>query len=58
MIVGHNPEMDYFLDIVCDVYEHMPTGAIAVIELPVDDWSELDIDTSGELVNFWKPREI
>jgi phosphohistidine phosphatase len=58
MIVGHNPEMDYFLDTVCDVYEHMPTGAIAVINLPIDDWKEINTEISGELVSFWKPREI
>lgn len=58
MIVGHNPEMDYFLDMVCDVYEHMVTASIAEIDLPIEKWDEFDSETLGELVNFWKPREI
>lgn len=58
MIVGHNPEMDYFLEVVCDEYEHMPTGSIAVIKLFIEDWTDLKEISTGELRNFWKPREI
>ena len=58
MIVGHNPEMDYFLEMVCDVYEHLPTATIAVLEFPIEQWSELNEVTPGELVDLWKPREI
>ena len=58
MVVGHNPEMDNFLEMICDVYEHMPTGSIVAIELQIKDWGEISAITSGELVSFWKPREI
>lgn len=58
MIVGHNPEMDYFLEIICDEYEHMPTASIAIIKLLIQDWSELNEITLGELLNFWRPRAI
>jgi phosphohistidine phosphatase len=58
MIVGHNPEMDYFLEIVCDETEHMPTASIAVIRLLIDDWIELKEITPGELINLWKPGVI
>lgn len=58
MIVGHNPEMDYFLEIVCDELEHMPTASIAEIRLLISDWIELKEITPGELMNLWKPREI
>ena len=58
MIVGHNPEMDYFLEVVCDEYEHMPTASIAVIKLFIEDWTDLKEISPGELINLWKPREI
>ena len=58
MIVGHNPEMDTFLEIVCDEYEHMTTATVAVVQFPIERWADLSGITPGELVNFWKPREI
>ena len=58
MIIAHNPGMDYFLEMVCDEYEHMPTASVAVVKFPVERWAELSEITPGELVNLWKPREI
>ncbi len=58
MIIGHNPGMEYFLDLLCNVQEHMPTAAIAVIQLSIHNWSEINDDVEGQLINLWKPREI
>ena len=58
MIIAHNPGMDYFLEMVCDEYEHMPTASVAVVKFPVKRWAELSEITPGELANLWKPREI
>jgi len=58
MLVGHNPDMEYFLDLTCDVQEHMPTAAIAVITFRVDSWAEINDEENGELVHLWKPREL
>ncbi len=58
MIIGHNPGMDTFLEMICDEYEHMPTASVAYIKFPVERWAELSGITSGELMNFWMPREI
>ena len=58
LIVGHNPEMDTFLEIACDEFEHMPTGAVAVVQFSVKHWSELSEVMPGKLVDLWKPREI
>lgn len=58
MIVGHNPEMSYFLQVICDEYEHMPTSALAHISFPIDDWNSLKTKWDGKLENLWKPREI
>ena len=58
MIIGHNPEMDEFLNIMCDARDHITTAAIAHIELPHDNWTNFGKDTYAKLVNFWKPREL
>ncbi len=58
MIVGHNPEMSYFLQVICDAYEHMPTAALAEISFQIDDWISLKTNWDGTLDNIWKPREI
>lgn len=58
MIIGHNPGMDTFLEMICDNYEHMPTASVAHVKFLVKRWAELRGITSGELINLWKPREI
>lgn len=58
MIVGHNPEMDEFLEDVCAVYDHMVTAAIALIQFLVDDWAELSSESQGDLLQLWSPREL
>ena len=58
MIIGHNPEMEIFLEIICDEYEHMPTASMANIRFLIERWIELSVITSGELMNLWVPREI
>jgi len=58
MIIAHNPEMDYFLEMVCDEYEHMPTAAVAFVKFSIERWAELSEVTTGKLLGLWKPREI
>ncbi|MGD8456977.1 MAG: histidine phosphatase family protein [Anaerolineales bacterium] len=58
MLVGHNPDMEYFLDLTCDVQEHMPTAAIAVITFPLDHWFDISDGEEGKLVHLWKPRKL
>lgn len=58
MLIAHNPGLDDFLEVVCDLYEHMTTASMAFIKFPVERWADLRLVTRGELVHFWKPREI
>ncbi|MBN2500933.1 MAG: histidine phosphatase family protein [Anaerolineales bacterium] len=58
MIVGHNPDLEYFLDVLTDASERMPTAAIAYVELPIDAWDDLDEDVEGDLVEIWRPKEV
>ncbi len=58
LVVGHNPGVEDLVELFTDIWERMPTAALAHIELPIDDWVELDVDTQGELRNLWLPRQM
>ena len=56
MLVGHNPGMEGFIEYLTGELESMPTAALAVIEVSVEKWSELDTNC-GKLVEIIKPKE-
>jgi phosphohistidine phosphatase len=58
LLVGHNPGMEIFLEIICDESEHMPTAAIAYIQFDVGRWFEITTDTYGTLKHLWRPKEL
>jgi len=58
LVVGHNPGVEDLVELFTDVWERMPTAALAQIELPVDNWADLDVDVMGELKNLWYPKEL
>jgi phosphohistidine phosphatase len=58
MIVGHNPALEQLLELLTGEDEDLPTGAIAQISLPIEDWGELTPQTPGRLVNLWRPKEL
>ena len=56
MIVGHNPGMEGFIRYLTDRIEPMPTAALAVIWLSVDDWKSIDA-SSGKIIEIIRPKE-
>lgn len=58
MVVGHNPGMEELLEELTGVWQRMPTAAIAVVDLPVNTWEELNEMTRGSLINLWTPKSI
>jgi phosphohistidine phosphatase len=58
MVVGHNPGLEDFLELLTDEYERLPTAAMAQVELPIESWRDIDQDIQGELINLWRPREL
>jgi phosphohistidine phosphatase len=58
MVVGHNPGLELLLETLTGAIETMPTAALAYIKLPMDRWSQLTDETEGELLGFWRPREL
>ncbi len=66
MLLGHNPGLEDLADLLVtsgatlplnQMAEKFPTGALAVIDLPVDDWSEV-VPGTGRLDRFVTPRSV
>src|SRR5262245_39166838 len=66
MLVGHNPgiaDLGNWLgshgkaEQRANLARKFPTGAIAVIEVEVEDWGEVDADT-GHLIDYATPKQI
>ncbi len=57
MVVGHNPGLEEFLDLLTRSDELMPTAALAQISLSIEHWRQLTPATKGSLVNLWRPRD-
>jgi phosphohistidine phosphatase len=58
LIIGHNPGMEELLVELVGVWERMPTAAIALVEFSIEHWNQLDNNITGELINFWKPKDF
>ena len=67
LLAGHNPGLgDMILDLVAPFRENalfdeakvkFPTAAFAVLELAIDDWTDLRPEC-GALVHFKRPRDL
>ncbi len=55
MLVGHNPEIEEFLATLVKDAPPLKTATVAVIELPITRWADLDERTRGTLVASFKP---
>jgi len=58
LIIGHNPELQYLVEVLTGETEHLPTAAIARIRMRVERWADVRHDSQGELVTVWRPREV
>jgi phosphohistidine phosphatase len=58
MVVGHNPGIEYLVELLTEEREVMPTAALAQVELPIAQWADLDEEVVGKLVNVWRPKEL
>ncbi len=56
MIVGHNPGMEGFIKFLTGRLESMPTAALAVIDLDISGWSEIDAER-GKLRKIFRPKD-
>ena len=58
MLVGHNPCFEILLTALGRENHPLPTASIARLELPVESWRDLTLETQGRLTDIWQPREL
>ena len=58
MVVGHNPTMEQLVYSLTGQFRQMPTAALAHIELSIQNWEALNLDTEATLVNLWTPKTL
>ena len=58
LVIGHNPGVEEFLDMLTGEGNAMPTAAIAQVKLPIENWTDLGPETEGDLINSWSPKEL
>ena len=56
MIVGHNPGMEGFIRFLTGKLEPMPTAALAVIDLDIPSWGEINAER-GVLRKIFRPKD-
>ena len=57
MIVGHNPGLEGLVAHLTAERTDLPTTAFVECTLPIDNWSELDLETAGTLRSIFTPKD-
>jgi phosphohistidine phosphatase len=57
MVVGHNPGLEGLIRFLTGEIAAMPTAAVAVIDLDVGKWIDID-HRSGKLLEVLRPKEV
>lgn len=57
MIVGHNPGMEGFVRLLTGKMEAMPTAALAVIDLDILGWEQINKVGVGTLRQIFRPKD-
>lgn len=58
MLVGHNPGIEMCVGLLCGGEDTMPTGALAMIAVPVSSWAEFTPELDCKLEALWRPKEL
>jgi len=58
MIIGHNPGLEAFLQIVTRQVESLPTGSVAYIKIKSKHWKDITDEDENSLKNLWRPKDL
>jgi phosphohistidine phosphatase len=58
LVVGHNPGLEQLLALLTGYDTHLPTAALAQIQLDVEAWHDVNSQTRGSLIELWQPSEL
>jgi len=57
MVIGHNPGMEAFVQILTGKVETLPTASIAYIAAKVTNWKKLAEQDNVSLKKLWRPKD-
>ncbi|MBN2256741.1 MAG: histidine phosphatase family protein, partial [Anaerolineaceae bacterium] len=57
LLVGHNPGLEALVQVLSGKIVALPTAAIAHLQLPVEKWKDISLNTRGELAHLWVPKD-
>ncbi len=58
LLVAHNPGMEDLVAILSGRKERFPTAALAVFEVEIDDWKNLELGVDTRLTHVFRPKEL
>ena len=58
MIVGHNPGLENFVELLTGESPDLPTAALVQLAVPISTWHALTSQTRATLVALWRPKEL
>lgn len=58
MIIGHNPDLEEFIENLTDDYARLSTASLVKIEVPIQRWKELRETVTGRLIDVWHPSRL
>ena len=58
VLIGHNPGMEAFVQILTGKVESLPTASVAYVTAKVDDWKELADEDKAKLKKLWRPKDL
>lgn len=58
LVIGHNPGMEAFLQILTGKVESLSTASIAYLGAKIDSWEELSGEEEIKLKKFWRPKDL
>lgn len=58
LLVGHNPGMEDLIEILSGKREPFPTAALAVFEVGIARWKDLELGVETKLLKVYRPKEM
>ena len=58
LLVAHNPGLEDLVEILSGTREPFPTAALAVFEVEIAQWKELELGVETRLSRIYRPKEL
>ena len=55
MLIGHNPGLEGLVQVLSGEIKALPTAAVAILELSIESWKQINGESDGKLIELWRP---